>query len=139
MRWLCSQECEDDEDAWFYIPENGDTAWQRCRLMQQEDQIWQQEYEIRQQTPLEQLATICAATFGFLFILHYYLLHAGGGLVIVPEGDGLGIYNFQELKHMENTHLLKLGLPMPVVPPPPAGLFRWSFLTATGVDTGADL
>ena len=36
-----------------------------------------------------------AATFGFLFILHYYLLHAGGGLVIVPEGDGLGIYNFR--------------------------------------------
>ena len=57
----------------------------------------------------------------------------------MTEGDGLGIYNFQELKHMENTHLLKLGLPMPVVPPPPAGLFRWSFLTATGVDTGADL
>ena len=107
--------------------------------MQQEYTIWEQQ-EGRQQTPFEQLATICAATFGFLFILHYYLLHAGGGLVIVPEGDGLGIYNFQELKHMENAHLLKLGLPMPVVPPiAPPGLFRWSFLTATGVDTGADL
>ena len=56
------------------------------------------------------------------------LLHAGGGLVIVPEGDFVCIYNFQELKNMENAHLVRLGLPMPALPAP--ALFRWSFLTA---------
>ena len=74
-----------------------------------------------------------AGTIAFLFILHAYLLHAGGGLVIVPEGDFVCIYNFQELKNMEPHHLLRLGLPTPALPPPPSpALFRWSNLLAGG-------
>ena len=59
------------------------------------------------------------------------LIHTGGGLVIVPEGDAIGIYNFKELQQMEGKRLLDLGLPTPATPPPAfPPLFRWSNLLA---------
>ena len=62
-----------------------------------------------------QLASSIAATTVFLFMLHSYLTHAGGGLVLVPEDGFVNVYSFRELQRLENAHLLRLGLPMPTV------------------------
>ena len=40
-----------------------------------------------------------------------------GGIVLLPE-HGLSVYNFNELQKMDPQHLMKLGIPMPAVPPP---------------------
>ena len=70
------------------------------------------------------------------------LLHAGGGLIIVPDDDFvLNVYNFQELKHMDKTHLLRLGLPAPAVTPAPLfelppPLFRLSNFLADSLAGG---
>lgn len=134
----------DDEPFWEDAAEEGPLsvpaadwnptlAWQRFAL---ESVVFDEEVEgseEHQQQAITQLhlAGVAAGTFFFLLILHAYLLHAGGGLVIVPEGDFFNVYNFRELSNLDNAHLLNLGLPAVKAPPTPP-LFRWSFLTAIG-------
>ena len=57
-----------------------------------------------------------------LLILKAYMVHTGGGIIIVPGEDGgfLGVYNFDELRALAPAKLLELHLPtLPSAPPPP--------------------
>ena len=141
---------DDEEDEMIDADEDLNTAWQRYQLegMLAIPTMYDSHQPV---TKTEQLASVFFATLVFLGILHACalaapflfppprliivcavrfadLLHAGGGLVIVPEGDFVGIYNFHELQHMDKTHLLRLGLPMPSLHVPPRMMPRQTSL-----------
>merc|ERR1739848_823504 len=75
---------DDGADELESLPVDWDAtlAWQRFRL----SSTRALQPILEDKTPrFGQVAGSAAGTIFFLFILHYYLLHAGGGLVIVPE------------------------------------------------------
>ena len=120
---------EEEEAPWPRDEEEDlDTAFQRLRLEGLASEWWS---ELRlealeglpvtndghergwQQRFARDLASASVAFLVFLSVLKLYLLQTGGGLVIVPMGEGglVNVYNFDELKHLEPSHLLKLGIP----------------------------
>lgn len=133
---------EEEEAPWPRDEEEDlDTAFQRLRLEGLASEWWS---ELRlealeglpvtndghergwQQRFARDLASASVAFLVFLSVLKLYLLQTGGGLVIVPMGEGglVNVYNFDELKHLEPSHLLKLGIPAATPPPPAAGAVR---------------
>ena len=133
---------EEEEAPWPRDEEEDlDTAFQRLRLEGLASEWWS---DLRlealeglpvtteghergwQQRVARDLASASVAFLVFLSVLKLYLLQTGGGLVIVPMGEGglINVYNFEELKHLEPSHLLKLGIPAATPPPPAAGAVR---------------
>ena len=84
----------------------------------------------RHPRPRQAGGVLVAATV-FVALLKAYIVRAGGGIVIVPDEAGLGIYNFNELKALDPSKLFKLHLPssMPPMPPPMLRIERELSLT----------
>ena len=133
---------EEEEAPWPRDEaEDLDTAFQRLRLEGLASEWWS---DLRlealeglpvttegherwwQQRFARDFASASVAVLVFLSVLKLYLLQTGGGLVIVPMGEGglINVYNFEELKHLEPSHLLKLGIPAATPLPPAAGAVR---------------
>ena len=128
---------EEEEATWPRDEaEDLDTAFQRLRLEGLASEWWSDlRLEALEGLPVttegherwwpqrfaRDFASASVAVLVFLSVLKLYLLQTGGGLVIVPMGEGglINVYNFEELKHLEPSHLLKLGIPA-ATPPPPA-------------------
>lgn len=55
-----------------------------------------------------------------------------GGIVVLPDSGGLSMYNFAELQKMDPQQLMKLGLPMPAVPPPVTVFQRLQMFSFSG-------
>ena len=108
---LCSSpdedgDSEESEEAAAYGDEDVDVAWQQFRSASSAEGWWQKlrrEARLSVRSPrerLEEAGGILVSVAVFFVILKAYVLQAGGGIVIVPvpDGAGLQVYNFNELK-----------------------------------------
>ena len=105
-----------------------DLAWQRYRL-EGLAAGWWQDFRLETLEDLSRLhdrnrngvslawalqgasyAVMCCA---FLLIVKAYVSQTGG-FIVVPDG----VYSFHDLEALEPAKLLKLGLPLPALPPP---------------------
>lgn len=138
--WEDEEEYEEERGE-ILLPQDMDVDWVKNKLealheipTEYDDTLSYEMYYEPEPQPvrqrLDEVASIIIIVLSVLLIMKQYLLHTGGGLIIVPEGDAIGIYNFNEVQHMESARLLKLGLPTPMSAAPPAGIFRWSNLLA---------
>ncbi len=135
---LLEDDDEADEEEWRRDEdEDLDTAFQRLRLEGLASEWWADlrlealeglpvTSDGRWSSRLVDVGGAAVATLAFLSLLKLYLLQTGGGIVIVPMGEGglINIYNFEELKHLEPSQLLKLGIPAATPPPAPATTAR---------------
>ena len=148
LRLEDSEDPEEEEHDPLEEDWDPDVSWQRLRLEGLASE-WFAEMRLEAleglpvvdkggwRTRVEELSGILVAILAFGFLLKTYMLHSGGGIIIVPDDGPFGhIYNFEELKNLAPERLMKLGLPA-AAPPPAAArpLMRFGgLLLLSGTD-----
>ncbi|EOD34644.1 hypothetical protein EMIHUDRAFT_441210 [Emiliania huxleyi CCMP1516] len=132
-----ASEFEEEEEEENFI--DADDSWRQFRSDAIAEGWWQTlRREARRSVTapsvrqrLEEAGGVLVAATVFVALLKAYIVRAGGGIVIVPDEAGLGIYNFNELKALDPSKLFKLHLPssMPPMPPPMLRIERELSLT----------